>query len=407
MLMPRCIFHVDLDAFFVSAERIDRPKLRGRPVVVGGEPGSRGVVACASYEARPYGLHAGMPLAQARRLCPQAIFVPGRFHLYGDLSRRFMDILGDFTPDLQPLGLDEAYMDMTGFEQMYGPAEQMARRIRERVRKELGLTASVGISSSKVVAKVASDARKPDGQMEVPPGAEADFLAPLDVRKLPGVGPRTEILLRGMGVRTIGDLAALPESVLRYRLGVWGEGLRRSARGQDGGRVHPLEPPKSISRETTFAKDATDRDFLRGVLRYLAERVGAALRREGKWARTVTCKVRYADFETVEGHRTLRHAVASDDQVYGQAEALLSRALAKRWAPVRLIGVGVAELVEGAQLPLFDAPAGRETRLSAALDRIRARHGFLAVQTGRTLPLAALYESSERGYSLHTPSLSR
>lgn len=405
--MSRRILHIDLDAFFVSVERIDRPDLRGVPVIVGGDPGSRGVVACASYEARPYGLRAGMSLAQARRLCPQAFFLPGRFHRYSEVSRRFMDVLGDFTPDLEPLGLDEAYLDMTGFELMYGPAAEVAMRIKERIRTELRITASVGIASSKVVAKVASDHCKPDGLLEVPLGGEAAFLAPLEVRKLPGVGAKTEQALHRLGVRTIGDLAALPERVLRYYFGVMGDALRRCARGEGTGHVHAPEPPKSISRETTFGTDVADRGFLRSVLRYLTERVGASLRREGKWARTVTCKVRYGDFQTVIRHRTLRRATASDDVVYAEASALLARALAQRRTPVRLIGVGVKDLVRGAQMPLFDGPAERDMRLCAALDSIRARHGFLAIQTGRTLPLGAEYDASERGYVLHTPSLSR
>ncbi|MBI4187632.1 MAG: DNA polymerase IV, partial [Chloroflexi bacterium] len=273
----RTIMHVDLDAFFVSVEQVLNPELKGKPVVVGGRPGGRGVVAAASYEARAFGLHSAMPLKTASRLCPQAIFIEGSYPKYREASQRFMAILADFSPFLEPVGIDEAYMDVTGFESLYGSIHQMAVAIRQRVKKELGLNASVGIASSKVVAKVASELSKPDGLIEVVYGEECSFLSPLPVGRLPGVGKKAEQVLKGLGIKTIGELAGMPVSVLKNYFGVWGEGLRRSANGIDDRKVELPGEAKSTSRETTFDKDTRDRPFLKATLRYLSERVGADL----------------------------------------------------------------------------------------------------------------------------------
>jgi len=300
----RRIVHIDLDAFFVSVERASEPGLRGRPVVVGGEPGLRGVVASASYEARAYGLRAGMPLRQAYRLCPQAVFLKGSFPRYRDASARFMSILGYFTPYLEPAGIDEAYLDLTGFESVYGSIWKAALGMRERIECEMKVTASVGIATSKMVAKVASGLAKPNGLLEVAPGEERPFLAPLPIARLPCVGPKTEAALKSMGVTTIGQIANLPPYLLRGRFGVLGEAMHRYAQGIDERKVEPSPAAKSISRETTFIEDTLDRSFLRGVLGYLGERVGAELRREGKKARRVTLKLRYADFHTITRNRT-------------------------------------------------------------------------------------------------------
>ena len=274
-MSQRTIMHVDLDAFFVSVEQASNPELRGKPVVVGGKPGSRGVVATASYEARAFGLHSAMPLSTAVRLCPQAIFIEGNYNHYADVSKKFMAILADFSPFLEPMGLDEAYMDVTGFESLHGSIHQMALKIKQRVKDELGIVASIGIASCKVVAKVASDESKPDGLIEVPPGDEAAFLAPLAIRKLPGVGKKTEQVLMGLGIRTIGQLARMPPNALKSRFGVFGEMLRRHANGMDNSPVTPPGEAKSISRETTFEEDTHDIDFLSATLRYQAEKVGA------------------------------------------------------------------------------------------------------------------------------------
>jgi len=402
------IMHIDLDAFFVSVEQAQNPELRGKPVVVGGRPGGRGVVAAASYEARAFGLHSGMPLKTASRLCPQAIFIAGSFPRYRDASQRFMAILADFSPFLEPVGLDEAYLDATGFESIYGSIYQMATRIRQRVRDELELCASVGIAGSKVVAKVASDLSKPDGLIEVARGEEQSFLAPLPVARLPGIGKKTEGILKSLGIDTIGKLSATPLSALKSHFGASGEVLYRSASGIDDRKVEPPGAARSISRETTFDKDTKNRSLLRATLRYLGERVGADLRGRGKQARCVTLKLRYTDFTTITRSHTLAQTTDSDQTIFHTGVKLLEGALAVEKQAVRLIGIGVSNLAEsGRQLVMMDPSAQRLEQLNKAIDRIRNKYGFTAIQTGQTLLLKDLFPETEEGYTLHTPSLSR
>jgi len=392
--MTRRILHIDLDAFFVSVEQVLAPELAGKPVIVGGRPERRGVVASASYEARAYGIRAAMPLAQAYRLCPQAIFLQGDFRKYRDFSARFMDILADFSPSLEPGGLDEAYLDVTGCD-IFGTPFQIAKKIKERVRKELGLIASVGIASCKVVAKVASDAGKPDGLVEVPVGGERSFLAPLPVVRLPGVGDKTEQMLVVMGVKTIGQLANLPLELLKSRFGTFGVMLHEHANGIDDSKVEMYGEVKSISRETTLERDTLDSQFLEGVLRHLSEKVGADLRHEGKRARSVVLKLRYSDFETITRRFTPRESLASDEVIFAEAVRLLSQALAKKRKPVRLIGVGVSNLVgEARQLAMFDQTARRLELLDKTIDRIRRKYGFAAIQTGRTFALRDIFSEA-------------
>lgn len=404
----RTIMHIDLDAFFVSVEQVLNPELKGKPVVVGGRPGGRGVVASASYEARAFGVHSGMPLKTARQLCPQAIFVEGSFPRYRQASEKFMAILADFSPFIEPMGIDEAYLDVTGFESLYGSIHQMAVTIRQRIKNELGLCASVGIASNKVVAKVASDLSKPDGLLEVPRGEEHIFLSPLSIDKLPGVGRKTEQILWGLGIQTIGKLSALPVDALKSHLGVFGEVLHRWASGVDDRKVEMPAAAKSISRETTFEKDNRNRTLLKATLRYLTERVGAELRESRKAARCVTIKLRWADFTTITRQQTLRQPTDADQVIFTTGLKLMNRALLTEKQPVRLIGIGVAILVEsGQQLNLLDSSAQRLERLNRAIDRIREKYGFTAIQTGRTLLLKDLFPTDEDGYTLHTPSLSR
>ncbi len=255
--MIRGFFHVDLDAFFVSVEQALNPSLRGKPVIVGGQPDRRGVVASASYEARAFGIHSAMPLTRAYRLCPQAIFLQGNFSRYREASDQFMAILADFSPCIEPGGLDEAYLDITGCD-IFGSPHQIALSMKGRIKNELCLVASIGIASSKVVAKIASDLSKPDGLIEVPPGQEKEFLAPLPIKKLPGVGPKTEQALKTYGITSIGQLAKLtPESAKRI-LGDSGMYLYRHANGIDNRKIEPSGEAKSISRETTLAQDTLD-----------------------------------------------------------------------------------------------------------------------------------------------------
>ncbi len=406
--MTRRIMHVDLDAFFVSVEQVLNPGLKGKPVVVGGKPDRRGVVAAASYEARAFGLHSGMPLGTANRLCPQAIFIEGSFPRYREASRKFMAILADFSPDLEPLGLDEAYLDVTGFESLHGSIRQMATAIKKRVNDELGLNASIGIASGKVVAKVASDLSKPDGLLEIPPGEERSFLSTLSIDKLPGIGEKSEQLLKGLGINTIGQLATLPLSVLKSRFGAHGETLHNHANGIDPRRVEPPGEAKSISRETTFARDTRNSTLLKSTLRYLGERVGSDLRRHGKQARCVSLKLRYADFTTITRQQTLNQPADTDQAIFDTGCNLLEKELARAKQPMRLIGIGVSNLVETShQANMLDSSTQKLERINATIDRIRNKYGFTAIQTGRTLFLKDIFPDSDEGYTLHTPSLSR
>jgi DNA polymerase-4 len=403
----RCILHIDLDAFFVSVEQALAPELVDKPVVVGGRPDRRGVVASASYEARIFGIRAGMPLAQAYRLCPQTIFLQGSFPAYRDASERFMTILADFSPCLEPAGLDEAYLDVTGCE-LFGTPYQIASRIKERVKKELKLIASVGMASCKVVAKIVSDLGKPDGLVEVAAGQEKDFLAPLPVASLPGIGKKTEQVLKTMGIKTIGQLAVLPLEVVKNRFGSFGLMIHHHANGIDNREVEAPGEAKSISRETTFAEDTADKVFLQAMLRYLCERVGAELRQETKHARTITLKLRYSDFETITRRFSSKEATDADEVIFAGAIKLLKQSLAGKRKLVRLIGVGVSNLVSyGRQLNLLDSRPQRLGHLDKAIDRIRNKYGFTAIQTGRTLLLKDIFDRREGDYILETPSLSR
>jgi DNA polymerase-4 len=380
--------HIDLDAYFVAVEQADNPELKGKPVVVGGKPGSRGVVATASYEARAFGLHSGMPTSTAIRLCPQAIFIEGNYHRYIEVSKKFMAILADFSPFLEPGGLDEAYLDVTGFESLHGSIRQMALKIKQRVKDELGIVASIGIASCKVVAKVASDGSKPDGLLEVPTGEEAAFLAPLAIRKLPGIGKKTEQVLTGLGIRTVGQLASMPQPAVKNRFGVFGESLYNHANGIDNSLVTPPAEAKSISRETTFEEDTRDFIFLSATLRNMAERVGADLRKQGKQAKCVSIKVRFTDFTTITRQCTLPQMTDLDQAIFQIGNDLLKHAMTAERQAIRLIGVGVSNLSEpGQQLFLMNSTEQRLEKLNRAVDRIRDKYGFTAIQTGRTVGL--------------------
>ena len=390
--MTRRIMHIDLDAFFVSVEQTENPELKGKPVVVGGRPDRRGVVVAASYEARALGLHAGMPLITASRRCPQAIFIEGSFPKYRHASQRFFAILADFSPYLEPVSLDETYLDATGFESIHGSIRHMATAIKKRVKTESGLCASVGIAGCKVVAKVASELSKPDGLMEVAAGEERSFLAPLPIGKLPGVGKKAERILHGLGIKTIGELSDLPLSAIKSHFGATAEVLWRYANGIDDRKVAPPGAAKSISRETTFGQDTRDLSLLKAALRYLGERVGSELRQRGKHARCITLKLRYADFTTITHRHTLRQSSDSDQTIFDTGVKLLKKALSQQRQRVRLIGIGVSSLTEPvSQINMFDSSALRMGQLDKTIDRIRKKYGFAAIQTGRTLRLKDIF----------------
>ncbi len=384
----RTIIHIDLDSFFVSVEQILDPDLKGKPVVVGGKSDRRGVVATASYEARAFGLHSGMPLVTAARLCSEAIFIEGNYARYREFSRKFMAILNDFSPFIQPGGIDEAYLDVTGFESIHGSIRQMAVAMKQRIRNELGLPASIGIASCKVVAKVASDLSKPDGLIEVTPGEERNFLSPLPVDKLPGAGKQAVKIMKNLGVHTIGELARTPSATLKSRLGTAGEMLHRFANGIDDRKVLPPGEAKSISRETTFGEDTRNRLLLEATLWAQSEKVGADLRKKNKQAKCVTLKLRYTDFSTITQSHTLPESVDTDRAIFETGIMLFDQALAMETQAVRLIGIGVSNLVEASRQATLFAPSTRKLEeLNKAIDRIRDRYGFDAIQTGRAIRL--------------------
>jgi len=394
MSTPRRIMHIDLDAFFVSVECARRPELKGKPVVVGGNPDRRGVVAASSYEARKFGIQSGMPLKTAVRLCPGAIFVSGNHSVYREVSGKFMDILGEFSPFLEPVGIDEAYLEATGFEALHGSLITMAEKIRRQVNTRLGITASVGIAGSKIVAKAASEAAKPDGVLEIPPGEDARFLAPLDIGKLQGIGKKTEAVLKAMGISTLGKLAQMQPSSLKTRLGSYAETLILHARGIDNRPVEPPEEAKSISRETTFAEDVHHRQTLEAMLERLSEHVGASLRKRSRHARCITLKLRFADFSTITRSRTLPAPTDADQVIFAAALQMLGRALSANPLAVRLIGVGVSSLAErGWQMDMLGSDLPRLEKLNQAVDRIRHKYGFDSISTGRAFYLEELFKT--------------
>jgi DNA polymerase-4 len=381
--MARCIFHIDLDAFFVSVEQALKPTLKGKPVIVGGDPERRSVVASASYEARHFGIHAGMPLSKARRLCPQAIFIRSQFSLYKDASAKFMKILGDFSPHIEPLGFDEAYLDVTGCEEPYGSLQKLALAVKERISEELKLTASVGIATCKVVAKIASDLCKPDGLLEIAPGDEQAFLNPLPIAKLPGVGKKTKQALKDIGVTTIGELANLPLASIKRQFGATGAVIHSYAKGIDDREVEAPGEAKSISQELTFARDTLDCNFLEASLHNLCQEVCQDMRRQNKRTKCIAIKLRYADFKTITRQVTLQESSNVTPVVFATAQQLLSKALAQRGKPIRLIGIRISSLVgEGKQLSLFDSGIEKPEHLDKAIDKIRRKYGSTAIKTG-------------------------
>jgi len=376
----RTILHCDLDAFYASVEQRDHPEYRGKPVIVGGGPNERGVVSAASYEARTFGVHSAMPLRQAGKLCPQGIFLPGNFAAYEVASDAVMALFAERTPLVEPISLDEAFLDVTGTAHLFGGAEACARDLKRAVHEEVGLVLSVGMASNKLCAKVASDLRKPDGFVVVPRGGEAAFLAPLPLKRLWGVGPKTQQVLEDLGMRTIGDLANADPALLAARLGEHGATIVQRAKGIDDDREVVADPgdPKSIGHAHTFDRDTLDRAQIESTLLRLSEGVGRRLRKHELRGRTVTLQLRVAPFETRTRQRTLAEPTSDDLRIYETARALLRDALAAdrdagRVSPVRLVGVTLSGLVGGEQLDLFTG--ARVSRLNAALDAVRSKFG--------------------------------
>lgn len=365
----RRIALVDLDAFYASVEALEQPSLAGKPLLIGGSPQSRGVVAAASYEARKFGCRSAMPMSRAVRLCPQAVVLPPRFHLYRDHSRRVMDVLRAESGAVQPMSIDEAYVDLTPVSGDMREAEALARRMQARVRIDLGLPCSVGLAANKMVAKVACETGKPGGFVAVQPGTEAAFLAELDVQSLPGVGPRSAERLRAGGFRTLGQVAAAPVEALVAALGHGGAALQRRAQGEDSSPVREERDPKSVSAEETFPEDVSDRESLADELARMAESVAKSLERRGLVGRSVTLKLRRADFTTLTRSVSRATATAHRDAILSDALRLLD-ANWREGESVRLIGVGVGAIrpvqAEG-QLPLGPAVPDESGKTAAPM----------------------------------------
>jgi DNA polymerase-4 len=376
---PRAILHVDMDAFYASVEQRDNPALRGRPVIVGGNA-RRGVVLAASYEVRPAGVRSAMPMARALALAPDAVVVPPRHHAYADVSARVFDILCSVTPLVEPLSLDEAFLDVTASEQLFGSPADIAARIRGRIASELGLPASAGIAEAKLTAKIASDLAKPNGQLQVPSGGGAAFLAPLPVARLWGVGPKSAQRLATMGLTTVGDIASQDAEDLVRRLGPGGRELWEQANAIDDRPVIPDREAKSIGAEETFDDDLTGAEALRPFVHAQALRVAHRMRRAGLRARTVQLKLKRADFTLVTRRTTLDEATDDGQTLYRAAAELLAREPAR---PTRLTGVSAQNLLpaDAAQLGMFARAPAAADALNRALDAIADKFGTRAVTT--------------------------
>jgi len=382
---PRTIFHVDMDAFFVSVEELFDPTLKGKAVVVGGQRDERGVVSAASYEARRFGVHSAMPLRTAAKMCPHAIFVDGHPDRYRDCSERVYKILGAFSPQVEMASIDEAYLDMTGTERLHGPPFKAAHTLHQRIKSETLLNCSVGIGTSRLIAKVSSAQAKPNGVLWIVPGEEIKFLAPLDVREIPGVGKVMETHLHALGIKKVGDLAKLPDSELEDRFGKWGLALAGKARGEDAGGWFDTEvaadlDAKSVSHEHTYNEDTANDTQLESTLMRLAEMVGRRLREANYHARTIQLKLRYKDFTTITRAHTLPEPTQLDTEIFEQARTLFRKNW-KRGVPVRLLGVQASSFTQGAaQINLLEGTRQQRWKDAlAAADRLRDKFGESSV----------------------------
>lgn len=389
------ILHIDLDAFFASVEQRDDPKLRGKPVVVSGSLGLRGVVSTASYEARKFGIHSGMPLFRAVRLCPQAILVPVNFAKYEKASNEFHDICAAYSPIIEQTSLDELYMDLEGTDKLWESPRWVAEQIQKRVYTEIGITCSVGISAQKILAKILSGFKKPSGISEVGPCREKDFLAPLPIKEVPGCGHQTQKFLTKLGMKTVGDLANMSREHIKILLGKHGDYLWHVANGKDRSQVTAPGDAKSTSRSTTFPSDSNDKKFIEGMLLYLVERVAKDLRDSGTLGKCISATVRSAEFVTTSMQFTTPYPVCTSHEIFKVSRDLLY----KLWdgnTKLRLIGVGVSSLSGGVekQFQLFAIDEGgrdKWLRIEKAIDRARNKHGFLSITPASILKLRDVY----------------
>jgi DNA polymerase IV len=383
------ILHVDMDAFFVSVELLERPELRGKPVIVGGQANQRGVVTSASYEARKYGVHSAMPLRTAGRLCPHGVFLDNRHDLYLEWSDRVATILGKYSPIVEMASVDEAYLDLSGTERLQGPPLAAADALLREITSTTELPCSAGLARTRLVAKVASDQAKPHGLIWVPSGSEEAFLAPLDVRRIPGIGKVTEGALKASGVEKVGQLAATTLEKLEERFGRWGTALYRKARGGDTYEFFVDAEPKSISHNHTFSEDTQDRARLEATLSLLTQKAMKRLREAGLSTSTVSVTIRYAGFQTITRARTLREPTHLDPIVFETVKRLFDRHWDRR-RKVRLVGVALSSFTHGAeQLDLLDATRREKLeRLAKATDALRDRFGFSKIQFGGSMTKA-------------------
>jgi len=376
--MRRRIIHVDMDEFFAAVEKLDRPELRGKCLLVGGDPAKRGVVSTASYEARAFGCHSAMPMARAVRLCPQAIVLRPRGRRYSEVSEDIFRVFESFTPQVEPLSIDEAFLNVTGCERLFGPAEAIGAQIKREIRRVVGLTASVGVAPNKFLAKLASDLEKPDGLTVVDESNVHRMLDPLGIRKLWGVGPAAAKTFERLNIRTIGELRLASPQLLRETIGEMGEHFQRLAAGLDDRPVTPDSQAKSIGQEVTFATDIGDMATLSGVMLGQVEQVGRRLRRHGLKARTVTLKLRYGDFTTLTRSTTMEAATDVTAELWAAAQGVFDAWRVAAGRPLRLLGVTASQLrgAGGEQLSLFgDAGKDKQERLDKAMDEISERFG--------------------------------
>ncbi len=382
------ILHIDMDAFYASVEERDQPELKGNPVVVGGSPGKRGVIAAANYIARTFGIHSAMPSATARRLCPHAIFLPSRLDHYARVSKQIHGIFERFTPLVEPLSLDEAFLDVSGSEAILGPPARIGHQIKDTIAEEVSLIASVGVAPNKFLAKIASDLDKPDGFVLVEPDHVQAFLDPLPVKRLWGVGRCASMVFDRLGVRTIGQLRRLRVEVLFDHFGSQGEHFWKLARGVDDRRVVPDREAKSISHETTFASDIDDLEVLRAWLLELTEQVARRLRRHKLRGRTVQLKVRFADFRTITRSQKLPEPSNVTDELWKAADRMFVSRIPDGRQPIRLLGMGITDLdnTEVRQAQLFDADSReRHKKIDEVGDMISERFGRQALRRGSSL----------------------
>ena len=389
--MQRLICHVDMDAFFVSVEELFDPSLKGKPVVVGGKADQRGVVAAASYAARKFGVHSAMPLRTANRLCPQATFVEGHPDRYREYSRLVFGILNRFSPQVEMASIDEAYIDLTGTERLHGRPLETGHKLHEAIVSATALKCSLGLASSRLVAKVSSDQAKPNGVLHIIPGQEARFLAPLEVRKIPGVGKKTEMALHRLGIHRVGDLASVDEHFLASHFGKWGLAMAGKAHGADAGGWFDTEigvddDPKSISHENTFGEDTADGNRLETVLLKLSEMVAKRLREQELYSKTIQLKLRYQDFTTITRASSLDHATQLDREIAGAVIQLFRQAWDRR-TPIRLLGVHAGNLhpAEGQMNLLAEPEIARLRDAFRSVDHIRNRFGEASISLAKTL----------------------